>query len=114
MSIFSNLSPIVVVGVMAGGIVSEFVHPHAYGLHLMPSTVFTILDEKKLHIHHWVWGLSFLGLYSLYPSKNTSINSLIVGFILGGIAQGLSYSTSHMMLYDEETFKEERANATED
>ena len=89
MSIFSNLSPVVVVGIMAG-------------------------DEKKLHIHHWVWGLGFLGLYSLYPAKNTTINSLVVGTTLGAIAQGLSYSTSHLMLYDEDGFKEERANASED
>ncbi|MCP4122145.1 MAG: hypothetical protein GY751_10365 [Bacteroidetes bacterium] len=114
MSIFSNLTPIVVVGAMAGGIVAEYVHPHAYGLHLMPSTVFTILDEQKLHIHHWVWGLGFLGLYSLKPFTRPSVNSLTVGFILGAIAQGLSYSTSHLMLYDEEGFKQERAKATEE
>ena len=114
MGIFTNLSSVVVVGIMAGGIISEFVHPHAYGLHILPSTVFTVLDEKKLHIHHWVWGLGFLGLYSLYPVKDTTINSLVVGVTMGAIAQGLSYSTSHLMLYDRDGYKEERANASED
>ena len=107
---FENISPIILVGVIVGGVGAEFVHPHAYGLHLFPSTFITMKNGKRFHIHHWVWGLGALGVYSLRPFKNTMLNSLTVGTMLGLIAQGVSYSTSHMILYDSETFQSLRAD----
>jgi hypothetical protein len=101
---FENITPIILVGVVIGGVGAEFVHPHAYGLHLFPSTFITMKNGKRFHIHHWVWGVLGLGAYSLKPFSNTFWNSLTVGTFLGIIGQGVSYSTSHMMLYDSETF----------
>jgi len=104
-----NLNPLILVGVMVGGVGAEFLHPHAYGLQLTPSTFFTTKNGNRFHIHHWVWGLSAFGLYSLKPSSNISINSLIVGTLFGIIGQGVSYSTSHMLLYDAKQFQTLRA-----
>ena len=102
---FDNLKPILLVGVIIGGVGAEFIHPHAYGLHIIPSTYITKSDGRRFHIHHWAWGLLGLGAYSMKPFSNSILNSLTVGTLLGIIGQGVSYSTSHMMLYDVDTYK---------
>lgn len=106
---FTNLGPMVLVGAVVGSVGAEIIAPHAYGLHLFPSTYITRKSGKRVHIHHWVWALLGMGVYSLRPSSVTWVNSLIIGVLMGVFAQGVSYSTSHLMLYDPEGFRIQRA-----
>lgn len=108
---FGNLNASILVGAVLGGLGAEIVHPHAYGLHLFPSTFFTTKGGKRFHIHHWMWALGGMGLYSLSPFKNTTVNSLVVGGLVGVLAQGVSYSTSKYILYDAEQYVRLRAEA---
>ena len=108
---FNNLGPLTLLGAVVGSVGAEIVHPHAYGLHLFPSTYLTLKNGKRFHIHHWVWALGGMTLYSMRPAKQQWLNSLIVGTLLGVFAQGVSYSTSHLMLYDAEGFRKQRAES---
>ena len=65
--------------------------------------------HKYFHIHHWIYSLAGLSLLYFFPTQRTWLNSTIAGLLLGNMAQGLSYSTSHYVLYDRERFEIERA-----
>jgi len=108
---FDNLGTPTLLGAVVGSVGAEIVHPHAYGLHLSPSTYFTLSNGKTIHIHHWLWALGGMALYSLKPAKKRWLNSLIVGTLFGVFAQGVSYKTSHLMLYDAEGFRNRRAES---
>lgn len=43
---FSNLGPLTLLGAVVGSVGAEIVHPHAYGLHLFPSTYITLKTVK--------------------------------------------------------------------
>ena len=102
---FSNLGPTLLLGVVVGSVGAEIIAPHAYGLHLFQSTFTTLKDGTRIHIHHWVWALLGMGLYAIRPFSTKWINSMVVGILLGVFAQGVSYSTSHLMLYDPDGFR---------
>ena len=106
---FDNLGPLTLLGAVVGSVSAEIIHPHAYGLHLFPSTYFTLKNGERIHIHHWLWALLGMTLYSFRPAKQRWLNSMVVGTLLGIFAQGVSYSTSHLMLYDAEGFRKQRA-----
>lgn len=108
---FNNLGPLTLLGAVVGSVGAEIVHPHAYGLHLFPSTYITRKNGERFHIHHWVWALGGMALYSMRPAKQQWLNSMIVGTLLGVFAQGVSYSTSHLLLYDAESFRKQRAES---
>jgi hypothetical protein len=106
---FSNLGSMVLLGAVVGSVGAEIVAPHAYGLHLFQSTYMTLDDGSRIHIHHWVWALMGMGLYAIRPFTTRWLNSMVVGVLLGIFAQGVSYSTSHLMLYDPDGFRDYRA-----
>jgi hypothetical protein len=97
--------PIVVTAAAISSIIGEVIHPHVYGLDLLPSFRIEIGDNKYLHVHHWLYGLGGLTLLYYYPTSKTWLNSMFLGGLLGILAQGLSYSTSHFVLYDREKFE---------
>ena len=52
------------------------------------------LDTFKIHLHHWIIMIIILIMYIIILEESNdqaNYNSYIVGFLLGGIAQGLSY-----------------------
>ena len=51
--------PVVITAAAVSSIVAEVIHPHVYGLDLIPSIRFEIGDNKYLHIHHWICNQSF-------------------------------------------------------
>lgn len=53
------------------------------------------LDSFKIHLHHWIT-MGFCLLIYLQCFKGD--NLLIIGFLLGGITQGLSYSDRFKIL----------------
>lgn len=101
--------PVVITAAAVSSIVAEVIHPHVYGLDLIPSIRFEIGDNKYFHIHHWIYSLAGLSLLYFFPFQRTWVNSTLAGLLLGNMAQGLSYSTSHYVLYDRERFDIERA-----
>lgn len=48
------------------------------------------IRKTKFHMHHWMIMLMLLVLYLLFIKPN-ALDMPIVGFLLGGIIQGLSY-----------------------
>ena len=101
--------PVVITAAAVSAIVSEVIHPHIYGLDLIPSLRFEIGDNKYLHFHHWIYSLAGLSILYYFPTPQRWLNSVITGALLGSMAQGLSYSTSHFVLYDRERFDIRRA-----
>lgn len=101
--------PLVICAAAISSIFGEIVHPHIYGLDLIPSFRIEIGDNKYLHLHHWIYALGGLTLLYNFPTQKSWLNSLLAGGLLGGLAQGLSYSTSHFVLYDRDTFDVHRA-----
>ena len=106
-TIFQNLNATVIVGAVFAAVVSEYIHPHPYGLYFFPSLRMDI-GGKTIHIHHWILALGVLAVYARYPFKNIYANSLTLGALIGILAQGVSYSTAHWILYDEELYAEAR------
>lgn len=102
--------PVVITAAAISSIFGELVHPHVYGLDLIPSFRIEIGDNKYLHLHHWIYALGSLTLLYYFPTQKTWLNSLLAGGLIGGLAQGLSYSTSHFVLYDREKFDINRAS----
>ena len=102
--------PVVITAAAISSIFGELVHPHVYGLDLLPSLRIEIGDNKYLHIHHWIYALGGLTLLYCFPTPKTWLNSFLAGGLIGGLAQGLSYSTSHFVLYDREKFDINRAS----
>ena len=75
-----------------------------YGLGFLNSLTLKVPGGREIHSHHWMWaglGLGILGF--VHPSQKW-LNSILTGTLLGVFAQGLSYSTSHWIIYDEEEF----------
>lgn len=105
--------PVVIIAAAVTSVAAEVIHPHIYGLDLLPSFRIEIGDNKYLHIHHWLYGLTGLTILYLWPTPKKWLNSMLLGGLLGMFAQGLSYSTSHFVLYDRERFELARANDSE-
>jgi len=105
--------PVVVIAAAVSAIIAEVIHPHVYGLDLIPSIRIEIGDRKYLHIHHWIYALGGLIYLGYRPINNFAFNSIAVGILLGSMAQGLSYSTSHWVLYDRERFDMARLDKEE-
>lgn len=45
------------------------------------------IGKTKIHLHHWFIMLIILMLYLMFIGNN----EVIIGFLIGGISQGLSY-----------------------
>ena len=100
--------PLLAIGAAVGSITSEFISPHMYGLSFLDSMTLEVGGGKKLHFHHWMWAGLGLGVMGFIHPKNKWVNSLLTGTLIGVFAQGLSYSTSHWIIYDEDEFNRAR------
>ena len=100
--------PLLAVGAAIGAVTSEYVSPHMYGLTFLDSLTLEVGKGKKFHFHHWMMaGLGWGILGFIHPSEKWA-NSLLTGSLIGVFAQGLSYSTSHWLIYDAESFNAAR------
>ena len=88
------------IGVILGYVFFAVLSPDHEGRHLERSVRFLIKDHY-VHVHHWIY-CSLLILLMIFLGY---VNSLIIGFLFGGVLQGLQYRDRFVIICSKDNFK---------